>query len=131
MDGARLLYQAIPESHERRCAALTTNVEPGRWGTVFADDRLAAAIVSRVVRHGMLVEFDGPNHRLRRVARARKGAMGRPRGLVEALPDALDVEAIAVDKHDLTPKYPERPRGSGAQTRLSRGQRRRLRYPCG
>ena len=35
----------------------TTNVEFSRWGTVFADDKLAAAIVDRVVHHGRLVEF--------------------------------------------------------------------------
>ncbi|WP_167930552.1 ATP-binding protein [Olsenella sp. SW781] len=39
-------------------------VGSGRWGTVFADDRLAAAIVDRVVHHGRLVEFGGPSHRL-------------------------------------------------------------------
>lgn len=42
----------------------TTNVEFSRWGTVFADDKLAAAIVERVVHHGRLVEFGGPSHRL-------------------------------------------------------------------
>lgn len=42
----------------------TTNVEFSRWGTVFADDKLAAAIVDRVVHHGRLVEFGGPGHRL-------------------------------------------------------------------
>ncbi len=34
-----------------------TNVEFSRWGTVFAGDKLAAAIVDRVVHHGGLVEF--------------------------------------------------------------------------
>ena len=42
----------------------TTNVESGRWGTVFADDRLAAAIAGRVARHGRLVELGGPSRRL-------------------------------------------------------------------
>ncbi len=41
----------------------TTNVEFSRWGTVFADDKLAAAIVGRVDHHGRLVEFGGPSHR--------------------------------------------------------------------
>lgn len=64
VDGARLLFQVISESHERRGAMFTTNVEFSRWGTVFADDKLAAAIVDRVVHHGRLVEFGGPSHRL-------------------------------------------------------------------
>ena len=42
----------------------TTNVEFSRWGTVFADDKLAATIVERVVHHGRLVEFGGPSQRL-------------------------------------------------------------------
>jgi DNA replication protein DnaC len=61
--GARLLYQVISEGHEGRSVIFTTNIESGRWGTVFADDRLAAAIVDRVARHGRLVEFGGPSHR--------------------------------------------------------------------
>ena len=48
VDGARLLYQVISESYERRSVIFTTNVESGRWGTVFADDKLAAAIVDRL-----------------------------------------------------------------------------------
>ena len=64
VDGARLLYQVISESYERRSVIFTTNVEFSRWGTVFADDKLAAAIVDRVVHHGRLVEFGGPRHRL-------------------------------------------------------------------
>lgn len=61
---ARLLYQVISDGYERRSVIFTTNVESSRWGTVFADDRLAAAIVDRVVHHGRLVEFGGPSHRL-------------------------------------------------------------------
>ena len=64
VDGARLLYQVISDSYERRSIVFTNNVEFSRWGTVFADDKLAAAIVDRVVHHGRLVEFGGPSHRL-------------------------------------------------------------------
>ena len=54
----------ISESHGRRSVISATNVESGRWGTVFADDKLAAAIVDRVAHHGRLVEFGGPSHGL-------------------------------------------------------------------
>ncbi|MCI1645940.1 MAG: ATP-binding protein [Olsenella sp.] len=64
VDGARLLCQVISESHGRGSAVFATNVESGRWGAVLADDRLAAAIADRVVRHGRLVEFGGPSHGL-------------------------------------------------------------------
>lgn len=64
VDGARLLYQVISDSYERRSVVFTTNVGLGRWGTVFADDKLAAAIAGRVVHHGRLVELGGPSRRL-------------------------------------------------------------------
>ena len=64
VDGARLPCQVISESHGRRSVISATNVESGGWGTVFADDKLAAAIVDRVVHHGRLVEFGGPSHGL-------------------------------------------------------------------
>lgn len=64
VDGARLLHRVISDGCERRSVVFTTNVEFGRWGTVFADGKLAAAIVDRVVRRGRLVKFGGPSHRL-------------------------------------------------------------------
>lgn len=39
-------------------------MEFSRWGTVFAGNKLAAAIVDRIVHHGRLVEFGGPSRRL-------------------------------------------------------------------
>ena len=64
VDGARLPCQVISDSYECRSIVFTTNVEFSRWGTVLADDKPAAAIVDRVARHGRLVEFGGPSHRL-------------------------------------------------------------------
>ena len=64
VDGARLLHRVISDSYERRSVIFTTDVEFSRRGTVFADDKLAAAIVDRVVHHGRLVEFGGASHRL-------------------------------------------------------------------
>ena len=64
VDGARLLCQVITECHEVRSVIFTTSVEFSRRGTVLGDDKLAAAIVDRVVRHGRPVEFGGPSRRL-------------------------------------------------------------------
>jgi hypothetical protein len=74
------VYQVISESYERRSVISATNVESGRWDTVFADDRLAAAIVDRVVHHGRLVESGGPSHRLEESPVLGKGARERPWG---------------------------------------------------
>lgn len=64
VDGARLLFQVISMCYERRSMILTTNIEFGKWGTVFADEKLAAAAVDRIVHHGRLVEFGGPSRRM-------------------------------------------------------------------
>ena len=64
LDGARLLYQIIAGSYERRSIIFTTNIEFGKWGTIFADDKLAAAIIDRIVHHGRLIEFTGPSRRV-------------------------------------------------------------------
>ena len=64
VDGARLLYQVVADSYERRSVVFTTNIEFSKWGSVLADDKLAAALVDRVVHHGRLVEFGGPSRRL-------------------------------------------------------------------
>ena len=63
IDGARLLYQIIAGSYERRSIIFTTNIEFSKWGTVFADDKLAAAIIDRIVHHGRIVRFRGESYR--------------------------------------------------------------------
>lgn len=74
VDGARLLYRVISDGHERRGVMFATSVGFGRRGAVFADDRLAAAIVDRAVHHGRLVEFGGPGHGLEEGLVPGKGA---------------------------------------------------------
>lgn len=44
---------------------ITTNLEFSRWGSVFGDDRMAAAVIDRIVRHGRLVQFRGESYRVR------------------------------------------------------------------
>lgn len=63
-DGARLLFRVIDDCCERRSAIITTNIGFSKWGTVLGDDRLAAATIDRIVRHGRLVEFGGTSRRM-------------------------------------------------------------------
>lgn len=64
IEGARLLYQVMSACHERRSLIITTNIEFGRWGAVLGDDKMAAAIIDRLVHHGRLLEFTGASHRM-------------------------------------------------------------------
>ncbi len=64
-DGARLLFQVVSEAYERQSVVITTNLEFSRWGQVFGDDQMAAAIIDRVVHHGRLLQFRGESYRVR------------------------------------------------------------------
>lgn len=44
---------------------ITTNLEFSRWGSVFGGDRMAAAVIDRIVHHGRLVQFRGESYRVR------------------------------------------------------------------
>lgn len=64
-EGARLLFQVISEGYEKRSLIITTNLEFSRWGTVFGDDNMAAAIIDRLVHHGRLLQFRGESYRVK------------------------------------------------------------------
>ena len=64
IEGARLLFQVMSDCYEKRSVIVTTNIEFSRWGTVFGDDKLAAATIDRLVHHGRLVEFNGASKRM-------------------------------------------------------------------
>lgn len=64
-DGARLLLQVVSGAYERQSLVTTTHLEFSRWGAVFGDDQMAAAVIDRVVHHGRLVQFRGESYRVR------------------------------------------------------------------
>ncbi|MDN5742920.1 MAG: IS21-like element helper ATPase IstB [Yaniella sp.] len=64
-EGARLLFQVISDGYEKRSLILTTNLEFSRWGTVFGDDTMAAAVIDRIVHHGRLLQFRGESYRVK------------------------------------------------------------------
>lgn len=64
-EGARLLFQVIADAYEKRSLILTTNLEFARWGSVFGDDNMAAAVIDRIVHHGRLIQFTGQSYRVK------------------------------------------------------------------
>ena len=64
-DGARLLFQVVSSAHESQSVVFTTNLGFSRWGAVFGDDQMAAAVIDRVVHHGRLLRFRGESYRVR------------------------------------------------------------------
>ncbi|WP_174843217.1 IS21-like element helper ATPase IstB [Cryobacterium glaciale] len=64
-EGARLLFQVIADGYEKQSLIITTNHEFSRWGTVFGDDNMAAAVIDRIVHHGRLLQFRGESYRVK------------------------------------------------------------------
>ena len=63
-EGAQLLFRVIADSYEQKSLILTTNLEFSKWGGVFTDDQMAAAMIDRLVHHGHLFLFDGKSYRM-------------------------------------------------------------------
>lgn len=63
--GAQLLFRVISDSYERRSVVITTNQEFSKWGSIFTDDQMAAAMIDRLVHHGYLILFEGESYRMK------------------------------------------------------------------
>lgn len=63
-DGSQLLFRVISDSYESKSLILTTNLEFSRWGGIFTDDQMAAAMIDRLVHHGHLLIFEGRSYRM-------------------------------------------------------------------
>lgn len=63
-DGSQLLFRVIADSYETRSLILTTNLEFSKWGSLFTDDQMAAAMIDRLAHHGHLILFTGESYRL-------------------------------------------------------------------
>ena len=63
--GAELLFQVIADCYERKSLVITTNLEFGRWNSIFLDKKLTAAIIDRIIHHSHLITFTGESYRLR------------------------------------------------------------------
>jgi DNA replication protein DnaC len=63
-EGSQLLFRVIADSYESKSLILTTNLEFSKWGGIFTDQQMAAAMIDRLIHHGHLLVFDGPSHRM-------------------------------------------------------------------
>lgn len=66
-DAASALFQVINTRYTNGSSTLiTTNVGIASWATAFGDDPVvAAAMLDRLLHHGVVVGIDGPSYRLR------------------------------------------------------------------
>jgi DNA replication protein DnaC len=63
-EGSQLLFRIIADSYETRSLILTTNLEFSKWGGIFTDDQMAAAMIDRLAHHGHLLLFEGESYRM-------------------------------------------------------------------
>ena len=63
-EGSQLLFRVIADSYESKSLILTTNLEFSKWGGVFTDEQMAAAMIDRLVHHGHLLMFDSKSYRM-------------------------------------------------------------------
>jgi DNA replication protein DnaC len=63
--GAHLLFRIISDSYERRSLIITTNLEFSKWGSIFTDDQMAAAMIDRLAHHGHILLFEGESYRMK------------------------------------------------------------------
>jgi DNA replication protein DnaC len=58
-EAANLFFQLVSARYERASLIVTSNKPFGRWGEVFGDDVVAAAMIDRLVHHAEVVDTKG------------------------------------------------------------------------
>jgi len=56
-EGSKLLFGIIAECYERKSIIITTNLEFARWNDIFADTRITAALIDRIIHHSHMLDF--------------------------------------------------------------------------
>jgi DNA replication protein DnaC len=64
-EAANLFFQLVAARYERASLIVTSNKPFGRWGEVFGDDVVAAAMIDRLVHHAEVIALKGDSYRLR------------------------------------------------------------------
>ncbi|GLW25320.1 transposase [Microbispora amethystogenes] len=64
-EAANLFFQLVSSRYERASLVVTSNKPFGRWGEVFGDDVVAAAMIDRLVHHAEVVSLKGDSYRLK------------------------------------------------------------------
>ena len=64
-EAASLMFSLVSNRYERASMIVTSNKPFGRWGEVFGDDVVAAAMIDRLVHHADVVALKGDSYRLK------------------------------------------------------------------
>ena len=72
--GSKLLFQVVSECYERKSMIITTNLEFANWNDIFADTKITAALLDRVIHHSHLLDFTGRESRRLQTALANQNS---------------------------------------------------------
>jgi DNA replication protein DnaC len=64
-EAANLFFQLVSSRHERASLIVTSNKVFDRWGEVFGDDVVAAAMIDRLVHHAEVLTLKADSYRLK------------------------------------------------------------------
>ena len=64
-DAANLFFQLVSSRYEHASLILTSNLPFARWGDVFGDQVVAAAMIDRIVHHADVITLKGSSYRLK------------------------------------------------------------------
>ena len=64
-EAANAFFQLVSARYERASLIVTSNKPFGRWGEVFGDDVVAAAMIDRLVHHAEVIALKGDSYRLK------------------------------------------------------------------
>ncbi len=64
-DAANLFFQLVAARYEQGAILVTSNMPFGRWGEIFSDDIVAAAMIDRLVHHAEVITLTGDSYRTR------------------------------------------------------------------
>jgi hypothetical protein len=131
-EAANLFFQLVSSRYERASMTVISNKPFGRWGEVFGDDVVAAAMIDRLVHHAEVIALKGDSYRLKdrdlgrvptavtddctsttmqgvRIRRCRKGVkMGVPLTAADQLPTASAEHKPSPTPARLPGRTPER-----------------------
>lgn len=72
-EGARLLFNFISSRYERGPLVITSNLEFGKWTSVFGDEHLTGALLDRLTHHCHILEMNGDSYRFRESLKRKTG----------------------------------------------------------
>ncbi len=62
---SELLFHLLSIRNERGSVIITTNLEFSRWGELFPDSMLTAALIDRLTHHAHILNMNGESYRFK------------------------------------------------------------------